>query len=255
MEIGFAERDTGSRATVHVWRAEIGALSAVVDAHLHVLDAEERARADRFFFERDRRCFVTARTLLRTLLGRYLNVSPAEVRFRYGEQGKPELALDGRDLHFNLSHAGDRVLIAVGRGRQVGVDVEHIRDVRYARSVANRFFSAYERDALQRLSDDEKRAAFFAIWTRKEAFIKALGGGLSHPLDAFDVTVSPDEPARLVATRSDPDATSKWRMVGVDAGPEYAAALVAEGHDWSLKCLNVHPAVFSSSSPLDLTHA
>jgi 4'-phosphopantetheinyl transferase len=162
-----------------------------------LLDAGERARAERFVFERHRRRFTAARGLLRETLAAELGGDPAALRFEYGPRGKPRLAAGSDDgLRFNVSHSGELLLIALARGAELGVDVEAVRpDIDHA-AIARRFFSACEQAALLALPDPLRARGFFAIWTRKEAYVKLLGGGLSIPLDGFDVSL--DEPARLL---------------------------------------------------------
>jgi len=164
----------------------LGALAAL-------LTPDERQRAARFVFERDRRRFITARARLRQLLGARLGVAPESLQFVYNAHGKPALARPqgARDLRFNLSHCEDVAVYAFADGAEVGIDVEALRVLPDADDVAMRFFSANERAAYQRLSLHERPQGFFNCWTRKEAFIKALGSGLSHPLDSFDSSFIP----------------------------------------------------------------
>ncbi|MGD2071123.1 MAG: 4'-phosphopantetheinyl transferase superfamily protein, partial [Gemmatimonadota bacterium] len=203
-----------------------------------VLSPDERARADRFRLPEDHRRFVTVRHALRLVLGGHLGEAPDSIRFRYGPQGKPALEAPGAAdaVRFNVSHAGDRALIAVARGREVGVDIERVRlEPVDALDLAERFFSSREAEALASLPPAQVASAFHAGWTRKEAFMKAVGKGLALPLDAFDVSLTPGEPARLLATRWDPAEAERWSLKALDVGPGYAAALAVEGHDWSLR--------------------
>lgn len=172
---------------------------------------------------------TTARGWTRRILSRYLDCNPEEISFTYGEHGKPRIEA-GVDLEFNLSHAGELALLAVTRGRRVGVDIERWdRPVDHL-AVARRFFSAAEQEAILAVAQEpaELCAAFFACWSRKEAYLKATGEGLSRGLSTFDVTVSPGAPARLLADRRDPDATGRWRLVEVSVPERYSGALVAE---------------------------
>jgi 4'-phosphopantetheinyl transferase len=176
---------------------------------------------------------VVARGFLRYILSRYLETKPERLKFSYGEYGKP--ALDGR-LHFNMSHSHRVALLAITEDRQIGVDVEHIRADFATEDIARRFFSPAEVESFNSLPEEEQVAAFFRCWTRKEAFIKATGRGLSQPLDKFDVTLAPGVAAALLWV--DEDDASRWSMSDLDAGSDYAAALVVEGaaakiHCWS----------------------
>ena len=155
-----------------------------------MLSESERQRASRFTFERDRRRFIAARATLRRLLAARLGVHPEDVELVYGRHGKP--ALGGRfansELRFNVSHCDDLAVYAFARGHEVGVDVEAVRWFADADDVAARFFSKSENKAYAALDSLEKPSGFFNCWTRKEAFIKAIGDGLNHPLQSFDAT-------------------------------------------------------------------
>jgi len=214
----------------HVWLASLDD----VTAHMlePTLSSDERDRAARYHFERDRSRYIVARATLRAILARYLGVAPADVRFVYGPHGKPALAPEhGVDFSFNLSHAGDTALYAVTRGRRVGVDLEQILPDKADVGVAGRFFSPREVATLRALPPRPRHEAFFRCWTRKEAYVKARGDGLSLDLKSFDVSLAPVDPPALLATRPDPGEAARWSLYDVDAGPGYAAALAVEGHD------------------------
>jgi 4'-phosphopantetheinyl transferase len=186
-----------------------------------LLAPEELERVDRFLFARDRELFVAAHAALRRALGAALDVPPRELRFEREEGGRPRLA-DG-ELAFSLSHSGRRALVALARTPEVGVDVEaRRRGGLDLERVAARSFSPAERAALAVLTSAEREEAFHRIWTRKEAYVKALGRGLYHPLDAFDVSCSAD--ARFLAFR-DGSRIDEWGLLDLDAGEGYAAAL------------------------------
>ena len=223
---------------VHVWRAELDLPVAAVAALDALLSGDERDRAARFHFERDRRRFTVARGGLRALLGAYLGAPAAAIAFDYGSHGKPRLAgaLTAGDLRFNVSHSAGVALYAVARGREVGVDVEGHREDFATAEIAERFFSPAERQALAALPPDRRCEAFFACWARKEAYIKARGLGLSLALDAFDVSLAPGEPAALLATRDDPAERDRWSVRALDPGPGLAGAIAAERRDWTLSC-------------------
>jgi 4'-phosphopantetheinyl transferase len=220
---------------VHVWRASL----AQADSAAHVLDRllapEESERARRFVFKRDRDRFIVARGVLRTILGRYLEREPGQLQFSYGKHGKPFLD-DTKDLFFNVSHSNTMAVFAVGKGRQLGVDVEYIRRDLDAKAIAARFFSAAEVAALNRLPDHLQVEGFFNCWTRKEAYIKARGEGIFFGLDNFDVSLSPGEAAVLLRVVGQPAETSRWKFQPLHVHPDYAAAVIAEGNDWRLQC-------------------
>ena len=201
------------------------------EKYLRTLDTDERARAARFHFDKHRRHFVVGRGFLRTLLARYLDATPEGVRFSYGPYGKP--ALDGEhresSLRFNASHSGEWAVYGFVQDHEIGVDVEYVKQDFATDEIAERFFSAGEIKKLNALTDDEKPAAFFRCWTRKEAYIKAIGSGLSHPLDTFDVTLAPGEPAALLRVQRDPEAVARWSLFDLDVEHGYAAALAVDG--------------------------
>jgi 4'-phosphopantetheinyl transferase len=220
---------------VHVWRATLAWPEAAADGLKQYLSADERDRMDRFRFERDRRRYLIGRGLLRSLLGRYLVLAPQDLRFENTAAGKPHLASGQGQLQFNLAHSGEYVLIAITDGRAVGIDVEEVRDDFDAGEVAAHFFSPDEQRNLEVLTGRAKIEAFFECWTRKEAYVKARGEGLSLPLDQFDVSVRPDEPARLIATRPDPAEAGRWELSSLGVADGYKAALVIEGQGSTLR--------------------
>jgi 4'-phosphopantetheinyl transferase len=201
------------------------------------MSVDELQKADRFRFEIDRRRHIIGRGLLRRLLAKCLEMAPDKVRFDYGAFGKPALASDfaGAQLQFNVSHSGDVVLIAIAIGRAIGVDVEYIRTDIAAKENAVRFFSLRERMALATLAGRPQIDAFFSCWTRKEAYIKAHGAGLSLSLDQFDVSLLPGEAAHVLETRPDPAEARRWSLRELNAGHDHKAALAIEGRGWHLK--------------------
>jgi 4'-phosphopantetheinyl transferase len=212
---------------VHVWRASLDQGEAVVKDLEQTLSLEEMGRADRFHASVHRRDFVVGRGLARAILGRYLRVSPERFEFAHNAYGKP--FLPDSPIKFNLSHAGRLALYAVARGREVGVDIERIRSDFDCEAIAERFFSERERGMLRALAPESRHRGFFYGWTRKEAFIKAIGQGVSFPLDQFDVALAPDTPAALLRIRGDAQAAAPWRVLDLDVADGYAAALVVEG--------------------------
>ncbi len=207
-------------------------LDRPVEGALDLLDEDERARAARFVFDRDRRRFLAAHAWMRVVLGERLGRAPASVRFAVGSHGKPRLADAGLDLRFNLTHAGERALLAVTLGREVGVDLERHRPIE-ALDLARRFFAAGEQRALDAFDEAGQPAAFFRCWTRKEAFVKAIGDGLTFPLDGFEVSLEDTASDQLLqACPAAPHQRDRWRIVALPAEPGYAAALAAEAGAW-----------------------
>ena len=223
---------------VHVWRAPLDAAPERVAALGALLAEDERGRAARFAFPDLRARYAVARGRLRVLLGRYLAAAPASLRFAYGPQGKPALADGATGLEFNLAHSGHLALYAVTRRRAVGVDVEAERPRLADELMARRFFSPAEVAALLALPPTARVAAFFRIWTRKEAYLKAKGGGLSLGLDTFDVALEADARTLLLATRPDPAEAARWALVALAPGPGYAGAVAAAGAGWRVRCFD-----------------
>ena len=209
---------------VHLWQRRLSVPAVEVSACYGLLSSEEQERALRFRPERSRNDFVLTRGTLRLLLAQYLDISPQKIRFRYEEHGKPILEGEG-NLCFNVSHTDGLALMAFVRQRALGVDVENLGREIEAERLAERFFSERERQALRHLTGHELHAAFFRCWTRKEAYIKAKGHGLSMPLHQFDVSIEPGDRDALLATRPDPVEARRWTICDVPIGPGYAAAV------------------------------
>jgi len=202
------------------------ALVTPTQSRLDALSSDERARGARFVFEAHRRRFTAARCLLRELLGELLETAPAELRFEYGVAGKPALAWPKAELRFNVSHSGDQAVFAFARDVEIGVDIEEARGVDHA-AIAQRFFSPAECEALRSLPAERRSRGFFEIWTRKEAFVKARGGGLTIALDSFDVSLG--EPARLLRVAGEPEPARVGRIEALPAPASYCAAIAILG--------------------------
>jgi 4'-phosphopantetheinyl transferase len=223
---------------IHIWCATLDQPAARVEQLAQLLAADESERAQRFVFEEHRQHYITGRALLRLILGRYLRLDPQRLRFKYGPQGKPALAeIEAHSsLKFNLSHSHKLVLYAVTYDQEIGVDLEAIRRFDDMEAIARRFFSNAEYSALSSLPPAEKPAGFFNCWTRKEAYIKALGDGLIHPLDQFDVSLVPGEPARLLRVQDDPAATARWSLYHLTPAPGYVGAVAIASPKRQLAC-------------------
>ena len=223
---------------VHVWRASLDVSASELRAFEDTLTADERARAKRFYFRKHRAHFIAGRGLLRNILSRYLDRESNQLRFCYNAYGKPALTEEtgAEGLCFNLSHSHEMALYAVTRGREIGVDIEYFRPDVEAEKLAERFFSPREAAVLRALPEHLRKEGFFNCWTRKEAYIKAEGQGMSIPLSTFDVSLTPGEPAALLHTQNQPQETSRWSLQALKPTPSYAAALAVKGHDWELKC-------------------
>lgn len=212
-------------AEVHVWGAE---LDCAPDPFWPSLTEDERATALRFRFDLHRNRFVVARGFLRKIVGRYVGRDPGQLRFRYGRFGKPTIP----GVSFNVSHSGPLALFAVAAEGDVGVDVERLRPEPAEEEVAERFFSRREVEALRSLPKEAQPRAFLSCWTRKEAFIKALGNGLSLALDSFDVTLRPGDAPALTRTAWSATEPGRWSLVDLSPRfPGHVAALAVRQTD------------------------
>jgi len=215
---------------VHVWSAPLRPPSPVARRVRRSLDDDERARAARLSMARDRRRYVAAHGLLRHVLGHYLTMLPELVRYRYTTRGKPFLVPRTGDppIEFNASHSDDLALFAVAFGMSVGVDIERIDPGRDVMGIGARFFSPREASVLDALAPEDRLEAFYNCWTRKEAYIKARGDGLSLPLDSFEVSLAPTDPAALLRSALGRTEVERWNLVGLTPAPGFAAALAVE---------------------------
>jgi 4'-phosphopantetheinyl transferase len=222
---------------VHLWRVDLATVATAEQRWQQILAADERARATRFHFSRDRQYFTATRALLRTILASYAASDPKELVFRYSEKGKPSLSPGhyGIQVEFNVSHSGAVALLALAQGRALGVDVEQVRENFDHGAIARRFFSNEEQRQLAALAPSERYGGFFRCWTRKEAYIKARGTGLSLPLNQFDVSLKPGDANALLFTRPDSAEAAQWSLQEVPAGDGHVAALCVRGHGWTLK--------------------
>ncbi len=223
---------------VHVWTVSLDQTPAQVSGLAAPLSPDEQTRVGRFHFERDRNRFVVGRGTLRLLLGQYLRLPPGEIKFEYTARGKPLLSrTNGLDtLHFNLAHSGALALLAVTRVAEVGVDIEQIRPLRDADGIAQRFFSSQESGVLRALAPLEMQNAFYNLWTRKEAWLKATGEGIGESLNQVEVSCLPQEPCRFMRLFGDSFAASQWRLLHLTPADGYVGALAMRDSDAEVKC-------------------
>lgn len=223
---------------VHVWACDLSEEADLCSLE-SLLSCEERTRACRFVFKIDRKRYTVAHGSLRRILAGYLNCTPEELRFAQNERGKPILIGNhANELQFNLTHSNDLALLALSPTSEVGVDVELIRPI--SADVAKRFFSEYEQQRLQQSNIAEWCESFFTCWTRKEAFLKGVGFGLTIPLNSFDVSVGTNEPARLVSVRDGHADKSAWIMEHLAPAVGYLGALAVSGQRCATKLFSFH---------------
>jgi 4'-phosphopantetheinyl transferase len=222
---------------VHLWRVDLATVAKGEQRWAQILSADERERAARFHFSQDRQFFTATRALLRTILASYVESDAKELVFRYSEKEKPSLSpsQSGNQVDFNVSHSGTIAMLAFARERALGVDVEQLREDFDHEAIARRFFSEQEQRQLAALAPSERYHGFFRCWTRKEAYIKAQGAGLSLPLHQFDVSLRPGDLNALLSTRPDSTEAEHWSLQEVPAADGYVAALCVRGHGWCLK--------------------
>jgi 4'-phosphopantetheinyl transferase len=220
---------------VHIWRASLEVDSAALRRFEGLLANDEKIRAERFIFDRDRYRFIAARGILRDVLGRYLRRPPRTIDFVYGARGKPALSNGGlrHSICFNLSHSHGLAVIGITREREIGIDIELIRPEVAGEDIAKRYFSTAEVEELNKLPTELRTEGFFYCWTRKEAYVKAQGDGLSIPLESFDVSLTPGLPAELNSADR-----SQWSLRSFAPGPDYVGAIIAEGSSWQLRYLS-----------------
>jgi 4'-phosphopantetheinyl transferase len=233
--------DLASRANVHVWRLNLTAdqKTGCTAENLHLLSVQEQIRADEFRRQEPRINYIKTRGALRCLLGMYLQQHPADVQIEGVGLVKPFLASPADAwLCFNVAHSGAQALVAIGRERSVGVDIERVREDLDHSAIIQDYFAAEEQAELAQLPSLDRLWAFFHCWTRKEAYLKATGRGLSMPLDSFVVSARPGASSLLLKVGGDPIAAASWTLRDVPVAPGYAATVAAEGEILELRCLD-----------------
>lgn len=218
---------------IQVWYAS---LNRPHSQFLALLSRDEIERASRFIFESDRIHFIVRRGILRIILGNYLGIAPGQVHITYSANNKPILAdhYNCPQLCFSLSHSEGMAIYAFTCEKEIGVDIEQIRDIPNAEQIFERVFSPRENEVFQILSESQRKEAFFNCWTRKEAFFKATGDGLSLPFDGFDVSLVPGKPAKLLDIMGNPEEVSRWSMQDLKGASGFAAALVIQGESGTI---------------------
>jgi 4'-phosphopantetheinyl transferase len=240
---------------IHLWCAPLDEFITAVPEFCGVLSHDECTRAGRFQFRKDGDSFVIRGGLLRYLLSRYLPVSPLEHEFIRGPNGKPELvATQGAArLYFNMSHSSSMALYAFSRAAAVGVDIERIRPMEDLDNIARNFFTPRETATLRALPDASRLEAFFNCWTRKEAILKATGQGIKEGVDGVEVTVAPNEPARVLSMKDDARAAIGWSLHALQPADGYAAALAYPGLELKIVCHGFHSLMLGKELSASLT--
>lgn len=216
---------------VHVWATSLAVAPAVLETFAATLSPDETARANKFKFDKHRNRFIAGRGALRAILARYLNTAAADLRFAYSENGKPALTGDFGGIHFNLAHTEDLALVAVTRIGLIGVDVEAVRPVKNVDELVARFFSKRENELFQKVPEEQKPAAFFNLWTRKEALLKATGEGITRSLSLVEVSFLPGEPARLLAISGDEKKAGEWSVRDFSPVAGFVGAIAIRARD------------------------
>lgn len=226
-----------SKDEVHIWQIALNQFDDVVKRSQDLLDETEKSKAANFRFEKDRRDYVAAHGAMREILSFYLDILPQNIEFETNYYGKPFLRSGNNQINFNLTHSREWALLAVTKDIKIGVDIEFIRPELAAETLAKQFFSPLEIENLRIIPKQLQTKAFFNCWTRKEAFIKAVGKGLSYPLRDFSVAFSPFEEARLIALENSVQKTENWKIIELNIAENYAAAAAIEAKETQTKLL------------------
>jgi 4'-phosphopantetheinyl transferase len=214
---------------IHIWKAKLNISLSTQNDFWQILSADEKTRANRFRFPHLRMHYIAARGVLRNLIAQYLSISPADIQFNYGKQGKPFL-VNFPNFKFNVSHSEDLAVFAFAKEMEIGIDVEYINPKIDIEVIAPNFFSQNEVTTLFKLAPKERITGFFNCWTRKEAFIKAKGGGLSIPLDQFEVTLLAKDTPKILAINWAPEDVKNWSLFSFNPRKEFVGALTTNGN-------------------------
>lgn len=223
---------------VHVWHAFLDVTAIEFENLLGFLSTDEHERARRFHFEKDQRRFIVARGILRKILGDYLGVNPIDICFEYNQFGKPILApvFDNDNVCFNISHSDAYALYAINRGKKIGIDIERVRGEVAFMEIAQKFFSKNEINSLESINKNKRAELFFQYWTRKEAFVKAIGEGVSFPMEKYDVSLINGSVLSPVTLQENNRESPSFYIQDLFPGNDYAAAIAVEGSDWVFLC-------------------
>jgi 4'-phosphopantetheinyl transferase len=231
---------------IHIWFVNLKSLVEIETSLEQTLSDEEKLRAQKFHHMNFRRAFTLSHGLLRILLGRYLHVPAADIIYQHGHAGKPFLNSPGDEFQFNMAHSGDMAVYAFTMDCQIGIDVEQIRSLPDLDSIASKFFAREEYAELMSLEEPLRTTGFYNCWTRKEAYIKAIGDGLSLALDSFQVSLRPEEPAELLRTSENTTDCKAWQILHFTHA-DYITAVVFNDpnrtiHQWT--CSSIEDLTF-----------
>lgn len=226
---------------IHIWRANLKISQLQIEELFKTLSSDEIERANRFYFERDKHRFIVARATLRKILSQYLNLNPTQLEFTYSERGKPYLPTTS--ILFNLSHSQDLALYAITTVNQIGIDLEYIRPMDDAESLAKRFFSAQEYNLISQLPPQQQQEIFFKIWTCKEAYLKATGDGLAGGLEKVEVCLKPEQPIQFMSINGNIKEASRWYLYQFIPQSNYIAAVVVAGKNQNLSFWQINKII------------
>lgn len=226
---------------IQVWRVRLDVQQPLEEDFFATLSPDEQQRAGQFRFQADRRHFIAARGSLRVLLGKFLDTPPHRLCFDYGPKGKPSLRTASLPVHFNVAHCQDVAVCAFALGCQVGTDIEKVRLVPGFEQIARSYFSSSEFAQLMSVRKDLRPKYFLQFWTYKEACAKAIGAGLSAPLDMFELNVFPDGSARLASFNGAPATAPSWRLFPLTPFPDTVACVAAQGPGFDVHCYEFLP--------------
>jgi 4'-phosphopantetheinyl transferase len=226
----------------HLWFVSLALVSDKISDFKSLLSADEQERADRFRAVQDADRYVAARGWLRTLLGSYLSIEPHRLQFSYDSFGKPHLSDNAPSMSFSVSHCDDWGLFGFTHQHRIGVDLERVREGINVEDLAQRFFSENELRKLRSLPPAQQREAFYRAWTRKEAYLKARGEGLSFGLDRVEVSLAPDEPAMILSAADDPGISQRWAVQHLLPRPGYVGAATVEASNIEFKYFELEQA-------------
>lgn len=235
---------TPNKKTVYIHQFEFNNFLNQLEIFRNLLTEEEKTRIDKFYFKKDQNNFTLSRGITRGILAKYLDINPKQIILSQNKFGK--LYLENEKLKFNLSHTKDFLLIGVSFDTEIGIDIEKIREFKVYQEIVRRFFSENEIKAFFLQTEDKYQESFFTIWTRKEAFIKAVGRGLNIPLNDFDVSVT--EKAELLDVRLEDQKKESWKLYNIPTKKNHKASLVTENDNFELVFYDETPESFSLNS-------